>query len=92
MSKLDDIFDEMNMVEHGAFPDFLLSEDGISISAEKTRKYLHRKFKRLMLELIGDMEERETEDMSLKSWTKEDHQAFGRNMLRSKLIEKVSKL
>lgn len=54
MSKLDDIFDEMNMVEHGAIPDFLLSEDGMSISAEKTRKYLHRKFKRLMLELIGE--------------------------------------
>lgn len=44
-----------------------------------------------MLELVGDMEQRETEDMTLKSWTPEDYKAFGRNELRAEIISKLNK-
>jgi len=36
-------------------------------------------------EAIGDMEYRETEDMSLKTWSAEDLKAFGRNELRNEI-------
>jgi hypothetical protein len=42
------------------------------------------------LEIIGDMEERETEDMSLQSWGKDDYKAFGRNGLRAELRNKFN--
>jgi hypothetical protein len=45
-----------------------------------------------MLELIGDMEERETDDMALKSWTPEDYKAFGRNELRGQLMKDINNL
>lgn len=42
------------------------------------------------LKMIGDMEERETDDMSLQSWGKEAYEAFGRNMLRQELRNKFN--
>jgi len=36
-------------------------------------------------EAIGDMEYRETEDMSLKTWSDEDLKAFDRNKLRNEI-------
>lgn len=39
--------------------------------------------------IIGDMEYRETEDMSLGSWSNEDYKAFGRNELRIELRQKL---
>jgi hypothetical protein len=48
--------------------------------------------KEMFLGLLGEMEHRETEDMSLKSWTPEDYKAFGRNELRSELIKKIGEL
>jgi hypothetical protein len=51
-----------------------------------------RNIKALMLELIGDMEERETDDMALKSWTPEDYKAFGRNELRGQLMKDINNL
>ena len=44
---------------------------------------------KLVEELIGDPEYRETDDMSLKSWTPEDYKAFGRNRLRIELKAKL---
>ena len=44
---------------------------------------------KLVEELIGEPEYRETDDMSLKSWTPEDYKAFGRNRLRSELKAKL---
>lgn len=43
-------------------------------------------------EVIGDMEYRETEDMSLKTWSAEDLKAFGRNELRNEQREKLNKI
>lgn len=63
-----------------------------NILNEAVKPKQKREFKALILELIGAMEERETEDMMLKSWTAEDQRAFGRNTLRSKIIKKVEKL
>ena len=39
----------------------------------------------LVLEIIGDIEQRETEDMSLLSWTPEDYKVFGKNELKIEL-------
>ena len=39
---------------------------------------------------VGEMELRETEDMSLKSWTPEDYKAFGRNQLRAEVLERLN--
>lgn len=43
----------------------------------------------LVEELIGEPEYRETDDMSLNSWTPEDYKAFGRNRLRNELKAKL---
>lgn len=43
-----------------------------------------------VVEAMGDMEGRETEDMSLKSWTPEDYKAFGRNHLRAQISESLN--
>lgn len=43
-------------------------------------------------EVIGNMEYRETEDMSLKTWSDEDLKAFGRNELRNEQREKLNKI
>lgn len=43
-------------------------------------------------EVIGDMEYRETEDMSLKTWSAEDLKAFGRNELRNEQREKLNEI
>lgn len=80
MSKLDDIIQE-----HGEA--WLRSQNSY-----KPNSIAKEQIKDLMLELIGDMEERETEDMALKSWSKEDYKAFGRNDLRSEMMKKVSEL
>lgn len=59
-------------------------------------KYLgdnyNQQIKELFLELVGDVEQRETTDMSLKSWTSDDYKAFGRNELRIELRQKVEEL
>ena len=46
--------------------------------------------KKEALEMIGELEERETEDMSLQSWDKDDYKAFGRNGLRAELRNKFN--
>lgn len=51
-----------------------------------------QRVKDFFMELIGEMERRETTDMSLKSWTPEDYKAFGRNELRIELQQKVEQL
>ena len=48
--------------------------------------------KYLIIELLGEAEYRETVDMSLKSWTLEDHKAFARNEYRTKLLKEIGKL
>ncbi len=55
-------------------------------------KRLKNNIKRLILELIGDVEQRETEDMSLKSWSTDDYKAFGKNELKLELRNKVEAL
>lgn len=54
-----------------------------------SKEEAEQQIKSLFLGLIGDMEKRETADMSLKSWTPEDYKAFGRNELRAQLIGEV---
>ena len=46
--------------------------------------------KQEMLAFVGEMEARETEDMSLQSWGKEDYKAFGRNELRAELRKAIN--
>ena len=48
--------------------------------------------KRLVIELIGPMEQQEASDMTLRSWTNEDYKAFGRNELRAEIAKKVATL
>jgi len=74
MSVLDDLYIKYVWNEH---------------TPDDTEQPFKAEVKEMMLALIGDMEQRETEDMQLKSWTNEDYKAFGRNDLRSKLISKV---
>ncbi len=45
-----------------------------------------------VLELIGDIEQRETTDMSLSSWTPEDYKAFGKNELKIELKQAFNEL
>ena len=52
-------------------------------------KQLLNLFKQYGEEVIGDVEYRETEDMSLSSWTDEDKKAFARNEL---IIEQRQRL
>ncbi|HEY5806163.1 MAG TPA: hypothetical protein VIS56_02125 [Candidatus Saccharimonadales bacterium] len=83
MSKLDEISYEV----YGGFRP--IHPDGSYKNiTDKTRQQI----KDVFLELIGDVEQRETEDMSLKSWTPEDYKAFGKNELRIELYDKVNKL
>lgn len=82
MSKLDDMFDELDIQNGKRRPD----------TAEEVRNQLRPHIKTLMLDIIGDMEQRETEDMSLKSWSNDDYRAFGRNEFRGELIKKVNDL
>lgn len=84
MSKLDEI---VRAIREDAY------EDGgygaghpASIDGDK------KKITDLFVELLGKMEGRETEDLSLKGWTNEDYKAFGRNGLRSELLKKINKL
>lgn len=43
--------------------------------------------------MIGhDLEYRETDDMSLSSWTNEDYKAFGRNELRNDIRQRAKEL
>lgn len=46
----------------------------------------------LLMDVIGDMEYRETLDMGLSSWTNEDFKAFGRNELRNEQRQKLNQL
>ena len=48
-------------------------------------KSLNKTYLELVLEIIGDIEQRETEDMSLLSWTPEDYKVFGKNELKIEL-------
>jgi len=84
MSKLDEILGEsaLEIQQYGATPEEFGSSPEIPKEAIKD----------LMLELIGDMEERETSDMTLKSWTNEDYKAFGKNELKAELRQKVAEL
>lgn len=63
-----------------------ISNDAVKAYKKKIQEH----FLKEALELIGDMEERETEDMSLQSWGKEDYKAFGRNELRAELRTKLT--
>ncbi len=81
MSRLDDIIQNIKdeaIAEHKGWQgsDYVAKPD----------------IKALMLELIDDMEQRETEDMTLSSWSTEDYKAFGRNGLRAELRNKVQDL
>jgi hypothetical protein len=77
MSKLDNILNKEMIFDTDTGPNL---------------KRTKRELKALMLELIGDMEERETDDMALKSWTPEDYKAFGRNELRGQLMKDINNL
>lgn len=76
MSKLDDILDD---------PSYM-AEGGTTPEVKK------QQIKDLIRELIGDVEQRETEDMSLNSWTPEDYKAFGKNELKIELRRRVNEL
>jgi hypothetical protein len=49
----------------------------------------HKEIINLIESVVGEMEQRETEDMGLKSWTPEDYKAFGRNELRADIKSKL---
>lgn len=95
MSKLDDILDDCYAGDVGWTHDQL---DGTSLlgleleAIEKKKLESKDDIKTLIREIIGDLEQRETDDSSLKSWTPEDYKAFGRNELRVKLLGEVDKL
>ncbi len=87
MSKLEDIV--YHMYEKGG--------DSKYVRAEWASKPYHpdqakEDIKGLILELIGDPEQRETEDMSLSSWTPDDYKAFGKNELKIELRQKAQAL
>jgi len=87
MSKLDEIVsNEYNVTYH-----VLTGEEQRKLWVTFQPK-VKQQIKNLMLELIGDVEQRETEDMTLKSWTPDDYKAFGKNELKIKLRQKVEQL
>jgi hypothetical protein len=63
---------------------------GQATSVNKALDQLDTIYRDFFLELIGDVEQRETEDLSLQSWTPEDYKAFGKNELRVKLRQQVT--
>lgn len=79
MSKLDDILEEP----------LEISGQTIRFAGDPATELA---LKELMLELIGELEQRETDDMSLKSWTNEDYKVFGKNELKIELRQKVEEL
>ncbi len=81
MSKLDDTLNDLVKVA-----------SGIVIAPDYTVDTAKQRIKEMVLEMAGDMERRETEDMALNSWTPEDYKAFGRNELRIELIKKLEAL
>jgi len=78
MSKLDDILKECSMGNVNS------QADRIAIAKQQ--------LKDLMVDLVGDVEFRETEDMTLGSWTPDDYKEFGRNELKIALHQKIEKL
>lgn len=90
---LDDLFDDWLGKAKGFTP----SDSSLSatlktrhIVASDAKSAIRKHILQEALEMIGDMEERETDDMSLQSWGKEDYEAFGRNMLRNELRNKFN--
>jgi hypothetical protein len=80
MNKLDDIL-------------FFQSEPmSGNMLADWQIKHAKEEIKSLIIELMGEMEYRETYDMSLSSWSKDDYKAFVRNNLRTEIYQKVREL
>jgi len=63
-----------------------------------TKDYWQEDFEQTLLDIqeiikecIGEMEYRNTEDMSLSTWSAEDLKAFGRNELRNEIMNNLEK-
>ena len=95
MSKLDDLLNDIAEGERSWIYDQL---DGTSFIkneldlVDNKVSEAKQQLKDLMLELVGQPEQRETDDMSLKSWTPDDYKAFGRNELIVKLRNEIEQL
>ena len=94
---LDEILEEFGLDDRYNFEDRLhdrITDDEMCEQYEafynKAKSAIHKHILQEALEMIGDMEERETDDTSLQSWGKEDYEAFGRNMLRQELRNKFN--
>lgn len=90
MKTLDEIFTQYR---HDCFIAKDLDLDGKAIDLLAMSGVLSKQqVKDIFLELIGDVEQRETDDMSLKSWTPDDYKAFGKNELKVELYRKAEHL
>jgi len=99
MSKLDDIVKHIGS-PYGEGATYDHNNDNSHLD-ESDADLLRQDIIELILDLIGPMEQQETTDMSLSSWTNEDYagfvytpnvvvsKAFGRNELRSEVLKKV---
>lgn len=74
----------------GLYADYYANKITLGELSDGVNSIVREHFLKEALEIIGDMEERETEDMSLQSWGKEDYEAFGRNILRLELRNKFN--
>lgn len=87
--KLDEILFEA--VESAAVYNKNISADEADYIQQTAKQAIKAHIKQEFLALVGEMEARETEDMSLQSWSKEDYKAFGRNELRAELRKAIEK-
>jgi len=66
---------------------------GIEEEVVEAKKEIKQLFQELVDGVIGhDLEYRETDDMSLSSWTNEDYKACGRNELRNDIRQRAKEL
>lgn len=73
--------------------EILMDYVGYSRKAGQAREPNSPKLKQALIEyfmgIVGEMEQRETFDYSLSSWTSDDMKAFGRNELRIEIRAKL---
>ena len=87
---LDEILDKLKLFTKTPLGRMTPEQDEATLDWRQAKSAIREHFLKEALEMIGDMEERETEDMSLQSWGKEDYEAFGRNILRLELRNKFN--
>lgn len=92
-SKLDIELDNIlfEAIESAASYTHKVTAEEADYIQEQAKQSIKSLFQEIVEECIGEMEYRNTEDMSLSTWSAEDLKAFGRNELRNEIMNDLEK-